>query len=154
MTTRRRVLRDLATGLAGLAVWPAKTEAQDPKTEEPSDSTRSAPPDTAASHAVVSIPLANAKDLLTIGGSAVVTAAGHTLLLVRDSDASVVAFESRCTHKQVTLKYDHKNSRLNCPAHGSRFDLAGKVQKGPAKEDLRAYGAILEDDAVVVMLPK
>lgn len=152
MTTRRRMLRDLATGVASLAIWPRGSRAQEDETAPP-DSTTSEPADTLQTHVAVSIPLASAKELAAIGGSAVVTANGRTLLLARVAETSVLAFESRCTHKQVTLKYDHKNARLNCPAHGSRFDLEGKATKGPAKESLQTYQASLTADAFVVMLP-
>lgn len=154
MTTRRRLLRDLAATVAGLAIWPKGSSAQDTEAAAPADSTQPNVADTTKTHIAVSIPLEDVKDLSTVGGSAVATVSGRTLLLARDSESSVLAFESRCTHKQVTLKYDHKNARLNCPAHGSRFDLDGKATKGPAKEELKTYRALLNPDAIVVMIPK
>ncbi|MCU0610734.1 MAG: Rieske (2Fe-2S) protein [Candidatus Eisenbacteria bacterium] len=154
MTTRRRVLRDLAAGVAGLAIWPKAAGSQDAPPAAPADSTKSAASDTTAAPPEVSIALSAVRELAKVGGSAVVTVKGRTLLLARDSETSVLAFESRCTHKQVTLKFDHKNARLNCPAHGSRFDLGGKVQKGPAKEHLQAYPAVLKADTIVVTLPE
>ncbi len=147
MTTRRRVLHTIVTTIAGLALWQKKSRA-----EEPEESAAVA--DSVPAEVEVSIPFSEAKGLAEVGGSAVVTAGGHTLLVARVGTDSVRAFESRCTHKQVTLRYDHRNARLTCPAHGSRFDLAGGVTKGPAKEALRTYEARLTPDGVVVKLPK
>ena len=154
MTTRRRVLRDLASGLAGLTMWPKGIRAQDAVSGQPADSVKAGSVDSTQTPHEVLIPLANAKDLAKVGGAAVVTVEGRTLLLVRNSETAVLAFESRCTHKQVTLKYDHKHGRLNCPAHGSRFDLSGKVLRGPAKDHISTYHATLKGDAVLVALPQ
>jgi len=143
------MLRGLATAVAGLLVWPRAARAEEGAASE---DTAKAQADSTA-YAEVSLSLSSAKALATIGGSAVVTLNGRTILLARDSHSSVRAFESRCTHKQVTLKYDHKNRRLACPAHGSRFDLDGKVTKGPAKLDLATYPAFLRGDEIVVRFP-
>lgn len=41
----------------------------------------------------------------------------------------------RCTHLGVALKYNAIDKTYECPAHGSRFNLEGKVINGPAKSD-------------------
>lgn len=41
----------------------------------------------------------------------------------------------RCTHLGVALKYNIIEKTYECPAHGSRFNMEGKVINGPAKKD-------------------
>ncbi len=102
----------------------------------------------------VAVPLDDAAELKRVGGSVTVEVADRRILLVRDSDESVRAFAPACTHRQVKVKYDHKNRRLNCSAHGSRFDLDGKVLRGPAKESLPTCEATLAGDRVILALGK
>jgi cytochrome b6-f complex iron-sulfur subunit len=45
------------------------------------------------------------------------------------------AISSFCTHRQVQLKAEPDGS-FYCKRHGSTFDPAGHVTKGPAKRDL------------------
>ena len=98
----------------------------------------------------VAISLDDAEELRKVGGSVTLKVGDRQILLVRDSEETVRAFSPACTHRQVKLKYDHKNQRLNCPAHGSRFDLDGKVSRGPAKDALETYRAELSDDRVIL----
>ena len=100
----------------------------------------------------VTIPLDEADDLRKVGGSAAVKVEDRAVLIVRDSEETVRAFSHACTHARVKVKYDHKNQRLNCPAHGSRFDLEGAVLRGPAKEHLETYRAELTEDSVMLYL--
>ncbi len=50
-------------------------------------------------------------------------------------DGKLLALSSFCTHRQVQLKAEPDCS-FYCKRHGSTFDPAGHVTKGPAKRDL------------------
>jgi len=41
-----------------------------------------------------------------------------------------------CTHMGCLLTLDKTNKKLNCPCHGSKFDLNGTVVSGPADTNL------------------
>ncbi len=125
--------------------------------EHPEEGAIPVPDSTAApaepTHAVA-IPLEDAKDLKKVGGSVTLKVKDRRVLLVRDSEDTVRAFQPACTHRQTHVKYDHKNGRLNCPAHGSRFGLDGSVLRGPAKDPLETYHAKLSGDSVILAFEK
>lgn len=55
--------------------------------------------------------------------------AGRSVLLVRQDDRSVKAFENACPHRATTLgtgRGSFAGKRIVCPFHGWRFDLDGR----------------------------
>ena len=55
--------------------------------------------------------------------------------LIRDDDGWY-ALLNRCTHLGCQPALDPWSRLLVCPCHGSRFDLQGRVVKGPAERPL------------------
>jgi Rieske Fe-S protein len=74
-----------------------------------------------------------------VGGSQTVDSTQGKIIVIRNSETSYKAFSAVCTHKGGTLGYDEKSQQLACPNHGSRFDLEGKVAKGPAKTPVSGF---------------
>jgi len=62
---------------------------------------------------------------------------GSKILLIRNKGNSFTALNPVCTHKgcEVIKRKDF----IECPCHGSEFDLGGKVLKGPADEPLLSF---------------
>jgi cytochrome b6-f complex iron-sulfur subunit len=87
------------------------------------------------------------KDLSKVGGSEVITTDTGKVIVARTDETTFAACSAICTHRGGQLFYDHGSKQFVCPSHGARFDLSGKVAKGPAKNPLQAYTA---DSAVVV----
>jgi cytochrome b6-f complex iron-sulfur subunit len=56
-------------------------------------------------------------------------------LLIR-SDKGFIAISLVCTHLGCTVESNPEG--FVCPCHGSRFDLQGKVKRGPASKPLAA----------------
>jgi Rieske Fe-S protein len=77
--------------------------------------------------------------------------ADKPLIVWRQSDKTVKAFSSKCTHKgcQVNLP---KDGQLKCPCHWAKFGADGKPTRGPAKTALAEYPAELKDGQVVLTL--
>ena len=44
--------------------------------------------------------------------------------------------KTRCSHLGCALHYNETDGVWECPCHGSRFDIAGKVIDGPATKDI------------------
>jgi Rieske Fe-S protein len=74
---------------------------------------------------------------------------GKPIIVVRSSEATVVAFSSKCTHLGCELPLP-VNNVITCPCHGAGFTAEGKVTRGPAKKDLTVYPATLEGSVITV----
>jgi nitrite reductase/ring-hydroxylating ferredoxin subunit len=88
--------------------------------------------------------------LKQVGGSATVKLSRKEVLLIRDSKNSVRAFTARCPHRDCTVHYNKKTTKVDCSCHGSSFDLNGKVLSGPAEKDLKKYEASLSNGQIIV----
>ena len=127
MDTRRGFFKNLLA-LLGLAALPIRSaRAQD-----------------------LAIPLKKAPKLEKAGGWTVLKVKGHSILFVRDAPKSIRALSATCTHRGCQTGYNPDAQRIECPCHGSRFDLTGKVQRGPAKNPLKTYSAKLSGGSIIV----
>jgi Rieske Fe-S protein len=157
MATRRGFMATIFSVLGATALRPlsrARAHGVGGTTEEASGATSDTLDAYTRATEKLAIPLEDAKALRKVGGSTILEVGERRILFVRDSEETVRAFAPACTHRQVTVKYDHKNRRLNCPAHGSRFDLQGEVLRGPAKEPLPTHKATLAGDRIILTLEK
>jgi Rieske Fe-S protein len=73
----------------------------------------------------------------------------NKVLVVKSPDGGYKAVSLKCTHLGIGLKEDGAGG-LKCPAHGSKFDLTGKVTHGPAKNNLQVWNVIEEGDNLVI----
>lgn len=79
------------------------------------------------------------------------------VMTIAKVDGQVYAFQEFCTHRFGPLSEGcfEANGQIKCPWHGSCFDMrTGKVTNGPAKEDIRAFDAIVRDGKVMVRVPE
>ena len=62
------------------------------------------------------------------------------------------AIEDRCSHDDGPLaegEFDEENCTVECPRHGSRFDLkTGKPMTLPAYEPVDTFPVIIEDQTI------
>jgi Rieske Fe-S protein len=79
---------------------------------------------------------------LTENGQALVTARpgfdGAPILIERRSARVYVALSMQCTHEGCPVKPPARGI-IQCPCHGSQYDLDGKVVHGPAQFPLARY---------------
>lgn len=62
--------------------------------------------------------------------------AGYPNALIKNTDGSLTAVSTLCTHVCCECSYDSASKVFYCPCHGSVFDVSGKVVRGPAVADL------------------
>jgi cytochrome b6-f complex iron-sulfur subunit len=74
----------------------------------------------------------------------------YDILLVKKSDAQFDALYMRCTHQENPVTAT--TTGLYCSAHGSQFDLDGKVTKEPALAPLKKFKTALVDNQIQVDL--
>ena len=73
---------------------------------------------------------------VTAGSGDVVSIDGHKAAAFRDEDGEVHAVSPICTHRGCQVQFNNAERTWDCPCHGSRFDVDGKVVHGPAVRDL------------------
>jgi Rieske Fe-S protein len=71
------------------------------------------------------------------GEGGVVKKDGKKIAMFRDKDGKVSMLSAKCTHMGCTVQWNKKEGTWDCPCHGSRFDVTGKVIHGPAGKDLQ-----------------
>jgi cytochrome b6-f complex iron-sulfur subunit len=74
----------------------------------------------------------------------IVPAAGTRILVFRDQNHELRAFDARCTHEGCTVQYVAAQGDIWCACHNGRFNLDGRVISGPPPKPLPRY-AIHED---------
>ena len=58
-------------------------------------------------------------------------------------------FSAKCTHKGCTVN-KVADGTIDCPCHGSKFNLDGTVAKGPATTPLEAKTISVQGDSIVL----
>jgi glycine/D-amino acid oxidase-like deaminating enzyme/nitrite reductase/ring-hydroxylating ferredoxin subunit len=61
---------------------------------------------------------------------------GEKLAAYRDEDGKLHTLSPVCTHAGCIVNWNQSERSWDCPCHGARFDIDGKVLTGPADRDL------------------
>lgn len=72
------------------------------------------------------------------GEGGLVDVDGRTVAGYRDDDGTLHAVSATCTHLGCRVAFNTAERSWDCPCHGSRFDVDGRVIQGPAVADLAA----------------
>lgn len=75
-------------------------------------------------------------DDLGPGEGGIVTLDGDRVAAYRDDDGTLHALSPTCTHLGCTVAFNKAEKSWDCPCHGSRFGVDGRVIEGPALHDL------------------
>lgn len=76
------------------------------------------------------------------------------VVLVHTRPGCFVALWRICTHGDCAVDWRPSEGVMECPCHGSRFDLGGEVLQGPAERPLRAFTAVRQADSVFIHRPR
>lgn len=100
----------------------------------------------------LTLPFADFPQLAMAGGAASGQPMGapDPIVVVRVDAGRAAALDARCTHRGCTVAWSPSAQELDCPCHGSSFDLDGRVLSPPATTPLRTYSASITADAIVV----
>lgn len=88
---------------------------------------------------------------LAAGGGVVLVRAPEApdpLILARLEDGSFRALSALCTHQGCEVRPG--GAFLQCPCHGSRFDMEGRVLRGPAAAPLARFPVIVEHGLIEI----
>jgi nitrite reductase/ring-hydroxylating ferredoxin subunit len=109
----------------------------------------------AVSNKTIAISLDEFPMLKNVGGSIVGQASGlaNPIVIARVSDNMFAALDAICTHERCTVSYNALNLTLDCPCHGSSYEVDGRVINGPAVRALPRYTATSDGTTLTVTLP-
>ena len=86
-------------------------------------------------------------------GSAYRLTHGDQPIVLVNVDGDVRAFLAVCTHEGCPLGWNPNQHLIRCPCHGSAFDTSGNVVNGPAKLPLTKLETIVDNQAVLLVVP-
>jgi glycine/D-amino acid oxidase-like deaminating enzyme/nitrite reductase/ring-hydroxylating ferredoxin subunit len=72
------------------------------------------------------------------GEGAIVRLGGAKTACYRDDQGTLHAVSAKCTHLGCIVGWNAAETSWDCPCHGSRFDVDGRVLQGPAVHDLES----------------
>jgi glycine/D-amino acid oxidase-like deaminating enzyme/nitrite reductase/ring-hydroxylating ferredoxin subunit len=73
---------------------------------------------------------------LSPGEGGIVRRGASKVAAYRSEDGTLHAVSAVCTHLGCQVKWNRAERSWDCPCHGSRFDVSGRVIQGPAVKDL------------------
>jgi Rieske Fe-S protein len=71
------------------------------------------------------------------------------VVITQPAQGKFNGFSAICTHAGCTVA-EVVGASINCPCHGSRFNLDGTVAKGPANRPLDAKGIVVQGDSIAL----
>ena len=71
------------------------------------------------------------------------------IVVTQPSAGEFKGFSAICTHKGCTVD-EVADGTINCPCHGSKFNLDGSVANGPATKPLEAKTVAVQGDSIVL----
>jgi cytochrome b6-f complex iron-sulfur subunit len=109
----------------------------------------------AVSNKTIAISLDEFPMLNSVGGSIVGQASGYSnpIVIARVRDDMFAALDAICTHDRCTVAYNALNLTLDCPCHGSTYEVDGKVINGPALRALPKFTATSDGTTLTITLP-
>ncbi|MGW8990994.1 FAD-dependent oxidoreductase [Streptomyces zhihengii] len=87
---------------------------------------------------------ANSVEDIPPGRGTVVRVEGRPCAVYRAPDGSLNAVSARCTHLGCLVAFNEAEVAWECPCHGSRFGVDGKVLHGPAVHPLEKRDPFVE----------
>jgi glycine/D-amino acid oxidase-like deaminating enzyme/nitrite reductase/ring-hydroxylating ferredoxin subunit len=75
-------------------------------------------------------------DELAPGEGGIIRRGASKVAAYRSEDGTLQEVSAVCTHLGCQVKWNRAERSWDCPCHGSRFDVSGRVIQGPAVKDL------------------
>jgi Rieske Fe-S protein len=143
--SRQKVLLGAGLGLVTAVVAACSSYGKKPEAAGEPSTTTAAPPATGGTAAA---PAANviAKTADVPVGSGVIV---DKVVVTQPTAGVFKGFSSTCTHKGCTVD-KIADGTIDCPCHGSKFNLDGSVAKGPAEKPLPTENITVQGDEIVL----
>jgi Rieske Fe-S protein len=139
---RKQFLFSAGLGLAATALAACTTYGKKPEASGDTATTGAAPAPDGQTAPVNAI----AKTADVPVGSGVIV---DEVVVTQPTAGVFKGFSATCTHAGCTVK-NVANGTINCPCHGSKFNLDGTVANGPAARPLEAKTVSVQGDSIVL----
>jgi glycine/D-amino acid oxidase-like deaminating enzyme/nitrite reductase/ring-hydroxylating ferredoxin subunit len=85
----------------------------------------------------IGIPETDSLNRLKPGTGKVVDIEGRKVAAYKDDEGVIHTLNPVCTHAKCMVNWNSEEKSWDCPCHGARYDIFGKVLTGPATIDLQ-----------------
>jgi Rieske Fe-S protein len=142
---RRTVIVSAGLGVVAAAVAACSSAAKTPATSEAASSAASSAgaSSSGASSAPGAAALAKTADV-PVGSGVIVS----DVVITQPTAGVFKGFSSVCTHAGCNVS-EVSDGKIVCPCHGSKFNLDGSVDEGPATKPLEAKAVTVQGDSIV-----
>jgi Rieske Fe-S protein len=141
--SRQKVLLGAGLGLVTAVVAACSTYGK--KTEAASESaTTTAAPTAGGTATPAAKSIAKTADV-PVGSGVIV----DDIVVTQPSAGVFKGFSAKCTHKGCMVD-KVADGTIDCPCHGSKFNLDGTVAKGPADKPLATENISVQGDSIVL----
>lgn len=144
--SRQKVLLGAGLGLVTAVVAACSTYGKKDEAAGESSATTTAAPPPASGGTAAPAAKAIAKTSDVPVGSGVIV---DEVVVTQPTAGVFKGFSAKCTHKGCMVD-KVADGTIDCPCHGSKFNLDGTVAKGPAQEPLAPQAVTVEGDSIVL----
>lgn len=82
---------------------------------------------------------------LAPGEGSVVKFEDKTIAIHKDENGKIYALNPNCTHLGCEVSFNIAERSWDCPCHGTRYDVTGRILTAPATKPLESLGSETED---------
>ncbi|MET0698797.1 MAG: Rieske (2Fe-2S) protein [Mycobacterium sp.] len=143
VVSRKTVIVGAGAVLAGAALSACTTYGKAPASAPSSGTPQAAAPQ--ADPANPGAPAVAKTADVPVGSGVIV----DDVVLTQPTAGVFKGFSAVCTHAGCTVA-KIANGTIDCPCHGSKFNLDGSVAKGPASKPLEAKNISVQGDSIVL----
>jgi Rieske Fe-S protein len=142
--SRQKVLLGAGLGLVTAVVAACSSSGNKPEATSESSASPAATPASGAAAAPAASVIAKTADV-PVGSGVIV----DKVVVTQPTAGVFKGFSSTCTHAGCTLN-KVADGTIDCPCHGSKFNLDGSVANGPAKQPLDVENITVQGDSIML----
>jgi Rieske Fe-S protein len=142
--SRQKVLLGAGFGLVTAGLAACSTYGNKPEAGGESGTTTAASPASGGAGTATAKAIAKTADV-PVGSGVIV----GDIVVTQPSAGMFKGFSAKCTHKGCLVD-KVADGTIDCPCHGSKFNLDGSVAHGPAQQPLEAKNVTVQGDSIVL----
>ena len=139
---RQKVLIGAGLALVASVLAACTTYGKKPEASGDTATTTKAPPTTGGTAPELTNVIAKTADV-PVGSGVIV----GEIVVTQATAGDIKGFSSTCTHAGCALN-EVVDGTINCPCHGSKFNLDGSVAAGPATKPLEPEAVSVQGDTI------